>query len=88
MAGFEVLEHAFEPGALADAKARLEPKPGDNFHTYLWRLAAGSRDIVIKAMEDTVSGTLSPVHVNLPSRQWFAPTLGGYVWTGLSRGVW
>ena len=69
-------------------QSRLEPKLGDNFHTYLWRLAAGSRDIVIKAMEDAVSGTLSPVHVNLPSRQWFAPTLGGYVWTGLSRGVW
>ena len=69
-------------------QSRLEPKPGDNFHTYLWRLAAGSRDIVVKAVEDAVSGTLSPVHVDLPSRQWFAPTLGGYVWTGLSRGVW
>ncbi|MEQ8557865.1 MAG: formyl transferase [Henriciella sp.] len=69
-------------------QSRLEPKPGDNFHTYLWRLAAGSRGIVIEAMEDALAGTLSPVHVNLPSNQWFAPTLGGYVWAGLSRGVW
>ena len=69
-------------------QARLQPKPGDNFHTYLWRLAAGSRGIVIEAMEDALSGELCPVHVNLPSRQWFAPTLGGYVWAGLSRGVW
>ena len=69
-------------------QSRLRPEPGDTFHTYLWRQAAGSRDIVVSAMQDAVSGTLSPVHVNLPSRQWFAPTLGGYVWAGLRRGVW
>ena len=69
-------------------QSHMQPEPGDNFHTYLWRLAAGSRQIVVKAMEDAVSGSLSPVHVNLPSRQWFAPTLGGYVWAGLRRGVW
>ena len=69
-------------------QSRLEPKPGDNFHTYLWRLAAGSRDIVIEAMQDAIAGELAPVTVNLPSRQWFAPTLGGYVWAGVSRGIW
>ncbi|WP_158085744.1 formyl transferase [Henriciella aquimarina] len=69
-------------------QSHLQPAPRDNFHTYLWRLAAGSRDITVKAVEDALSGKLSPIHVNLPSRQWFAPTLGGYLWAGLSRGVW
>lgn len=69
-------------------QSHVETEPGDNFHTYLWRLAAGSRDIVIRGMEDALRGTLTPRQVDLPSRQWFAPTFGGYVWTGLRRGVW
>ena len=69
-------------------QSRPAPQPGDNFHTCLWRLAAGSREIVIQAMEDAVEGRLQPVEVDMASRQWFAPTFGGYVWAGLSRGVW
>ena len=69
-------------------QSKVDVAPEDNFHTYLWRMAAGSRDIVIKAMDDALNGKLAPTKVNLPSRQWFAPTLGGYVWTGLRRGVW
>jgi hypothetical protein len=74
--------------ALANKEPRVEVQPEDNFHTYLWRMAAGSRDIAVKAMRDAVSGALSPYAVDLPSKQYFAPTLGGYVWTGLSKGVW
>lgn len=69
-------------------QSHLDVDPRDNFHTYLWRIAAGSRDIVIAAMEDALNGTLSPRRVNLPSKQYFAPTLGGYLWTGVSKGVW
>jgi hypothetical protein len=69
-------------------QSKVQVEPGDNFHTYLWRMAAGSRGIVIRAMEDALSGQLSPTMVDLPSKQWFAPTLGGYVWAGLRRGVW
>ena len=69
-------------------QSRVEVQPEDNFHTYLWRMAAGSRNIAVKAMRDAVSGALSPYAVDLPSKQYFAPTLGGYVWTGLSKGVW
>lgn len=69
-------------------QSRVEIDPRDNFHTYLWRIAAGSRDIAIRAMEDALSGQLSPQRVDLPSRQYFAPTLGGYVWNGISKGVW
>ena len=60
----------------------------DNFHTYLWRIAAGSREIVVRAVEDALQDQLSPRAVDLPSRQYFAPTLGQYVWTGVRKGVW
>ncbi len=69
-------------------QSRVETDPRDNFHTYLWRLAAGSREIVVAAVQDALNDDLHPYEVDLPSRQYFAPTLGGYVWTGLSRGVW
>ena len=69
-------------------QSHLEPDPRDNFHTYLWRLAAGSRDIVVAAIEDALNDTLSPRQVDLPSKQYFAPTFGGYLWTGFSKGVW
>ena len=82
-----LIDEGVDTGAVL-YQSRLKPEAGDNFHTYLWRLAAGSRGIVIKAMTDAIEGKLSPVTVNLPSRQWFAPTLGGYVWSGVMRGVW
>ncbi len=69
-------------------QSRVETDPRDNFHTYLWRLAAGSREIVISAIEDALNDELNPQIVDLPSRQYFAPTFGGYLWTGLSKGVW
>lgn len=69
-------------------QSHLEADPRDNFHTYLWRLAAGSREIVISAIEDAISDNLKPHRVDLQSKQYFAPTLGGYVWTGFSKGVW
>ena len=69
-------------------QTRVDVQPEDNFHTYLWRMAAGSRDIVIRAMEDALHDRLAPRAVDLPSRQWFAPTLGGYLWSGFSKGVW
>jgi len=60
----------------------------DNFHTYLWVMDAGSRDIVTREIEDAVSGNLNTNTLNMPSNQYFAPTLGGYLWSGVTRGVW
>ena len=69
-------------------QSRVDTLPGDNFHTYIWRIAAGSRHIVLQAMADAVNGTLTPYKREMTSRQYFAPTLGGYLWTGVSKGVW
>lgn len=69
-------------------QARVTPDERDAFYTYIWTMAAGSREIVVKAMEDALAGRLAPHEVNLPSHQYFAPTLGGYLMTGLKRGVW
>ncbi|MEL6473268.1 MAG: formyl transferase [Pseudomonadota bacterium] len=65
-----------------------EPTRKDNFHTYLWLLAAKSRDMVVRAIDDALGDRLQAYSVDLPSRQWFAPTLGGYLKAGVTRGVW
>lgn len=69
-------------------QARGRPEPGDNFMTYAFRQAAMSRDICVRAVEDTLAGRLKPVPTDLPSRLWYHPTLWGYLWTGVTRGVW
>lgn len=69
-------------------QSEVRTKPGDNFHTYIWRIAAGSREIVIRAMQDALNGTLTPYKREMSSKQYFAPTFGGYLWTGLTKGVW
>lgn len=69
-------------------QARVHADPADNFHTYIWRIAAKTRHLVTQAVEDALNGHLVPYAVDLPSNQYFAPTLGGYLKAGLMRGVW
>jgi methionyl-tRNA formyltransferase len=69
-------------------QSQCEATKRDNFHTYLYVLAAGSRGIVIKAIEDALAGQLKPYDRDLPSQQYFFPTFGQYVVGGLTRGVW
>ncbi len=73
-------------GILYQSHVKVSAK--DNFHTYIWVMAAGSREICIAAIDDALQGQLQPHKVDLPSHQYFAPTLGGYLWTGLRRGIW
>ncbi len=69
-------------------QVRGKPEPGDNLTNYALRLAAMSRDICIRALEDSLEGRLKPQTPDLPSKQWYHPTIWFYVWTGLTKGVW
>jgi formyl transferase-like protein len=69
-------------------QACTEFAPDDNIATYQHRQMAVALPLLIRAIEDAVAGRLQPRTVNLPSRQWFHPTLWGYITTGMMRGVW
>lgn len=69
-------------------QSRVSTQPGDNIHTYMWRITACSRGIILKAIRDALDEDLKPRQVSLPSRQFDTPTLGYYLWTGLTRKVW
>jgi methionyl-tRNA formyltransferase len=60
----------------------------DSFSTYYYLQAGVSRPLVVKSLEDALSGSLKPYRNNLPSQQFYHPTLWGYLWTALSKGVW
>ena len=69
-------------------QVRGKPGHGDNIALYALRLAAMSRETCAKSVEDVLGGRLAPVAPDLPSRQWYHPTIWFYLWTGLTRGVW
>jgi folate-dependent phosphoribosylglycinamide formyltransferase PurN len=67
---------------------RLPPMPDGSIVTYPFAQAAAARDLVVATLERALAGDLATDDPPLPSRQWFHPTLWGYFWTGLTRGVW
>lgn len=69
-------------------QARFTATASDNFITYFYIQAAIARPLVIKAVQDALSGRLRPVEVKLPSQQFYHPTLWFYLWTGWTKGVW
>ena len=62
--------------------------PADNIATYQHRQMATALPLLIRAIDDALAQRLAPHRVELPSRQWFHPTLWGYLRTGVLQGVW
>jgi folate-dependent phosphoribosylglycinamide formyltransferase PurN len=60
----------------------------DNFQTYHFAQMAQAIPLMIQALEDAVAGRLKPFKPDLPSQQFFMPTMWGYAWAGLTKGVW
>jgi folate-dependent phosphoribosylglycinamide formyltransferase PurN len=69
-------------------QARSTFTKADNFQTYHFAQMAQAAPLLIQAIEDALAGQLKPSKPNLPSQQFFMPTLWGYVWAGLTKGVW
>ena len=69
-------------------QARCAFAPDDTISSYQFVQAARALPLFVRAIEDALGDRLNPHFVALPSRQWFPPTLGRYLVTGLSKGVW
>jgi len=69
-------------------QARFEATKADNFITYFYIQAAIARPLAVKAVEDALAQRLKPVKVDLPSQQFYHPTLWFYLWTAWTKGVW
>ncbi|WDZ78686.1 formyl transferase [Ensifer adhaerens] len=69
-------------------QSRQTPARSDTMHTYPLLQTAASTDIAIAGVADALAGTLRPVDVAGPSRQWYHPPIWTWVWNGLRRGIW
>lgn len=69
-------------------QVRSRPKPGDSIPSYAMTMASFSADACAEAIEAVTTGPVEIVETNLPSRQWYHPTIWFYLWTGLTKGVW
>ncbi|MCB1380117.1 MAG: formyl transferase [Alphaproteobacteria bacterium] len=67
---------------------RFAATAADSFSTYYYIQAGVSRRLVTRAIEDALAGRLKPYKSDLPSQQHFHPTLWGYLWTAVTKGVW
>ena len=82
-----LVDEGVDTGAIL-YQERFAATAADSFETYYYLQAGVSRHLAVKAVEDALAGRLSPVSSDLPSRQYHLPTLWGYLWRGLVRGVW
>ncbi len=69
-------------------QSRVTFAPDDTIASYQHVQAAHALPLFARAIEDALARRLAPRTVDLPSRQWFPPTLWGYLTTGIVRGVW
>jgi hypothetical protein len=69
-------------------QTRVTFAPEDTIASYQYVQAAYALPLFARAIEDAKAGRLTPRTVDLPSRQYFPPTLWGYLATGFTRGVW
>ena len=69
-------------------QAFLKPDPRETLLTDSLAMAAGSREIVVRAVEDALNGTLAPKPSQLPSVQRFHPPIWTYLKTGLIKRIW
>ncbi|SOE09758.1 formyl transferase-like protein [Hoeflea halophila] len=69
-------------------QAFMKPDPRETLLTDSLAMAAGSRDIAVRAVVDALSGNLQTRPSNLPSVQRFHPPIWTYLITGLFKRVW
>ena len=86
-----MIDAGVDTGAVV-AQAAIAPGPRDTFFSYPMLQMATAMPLLLEAVREARSGQLSPRpaarHADGESRQYYHPTLWGYVATGLRRGVW
>jgi phosphoribosylglycinamide formyltransferase-1 len=81
-----LVDRGVDTGAVI-AQARIEPSRRDNFATYpLLQLTEGL-PLLVEAVRAALEDRVVQVPAAGPSRQWYHPTMWGYLWTWIRRGV-
>lgn len=68
---------------------RLKPSRRDNISTYPLLITAVSTQITVQAIEDALSGSLSPKTPKASaSKLRFPPAIWTWIWHGVTKGIW
>lgn len=72
------------------AQARISPSASDSYFTYHWLQLAAALPLLICTVQAALAGRLvtNEPKQGVSSRQYYHPTLCGYLSTGLKRGIW
>jgi methionyl-tRNA formyltransferase len=82
-----LIDAGIDTGAVL-AQARIEPGPEDSFVTYPFLQLAAAVPLLERAVTEGLAGTLHPVApMDTSSKLFSHPTLPGYLWRRLTRGV-
>ncbi len=68
-------------------QAVIQPEKKDNFTTYPYYQTAAGIPLMRKAIEDAAAGSLKKIEPKLESQIWYHPTIWGYIWHFLTKGV-
>jgi folate-dependent phosphoribosylglycinamide formyltransferase PurN len=84
-----VVDAGVDTGAIV-AQARISPSASDSYFTYHWLQLAAALPLLIHTVQAALEGRLvtNEPKQGVSSRQYYHPTLFGYLWTGLRRGIW
>lgn len=84
-----VTVHLVDPGIDTGdiiGQREIAPTPRDTIATYPLLQIAAAIPVLIEALREPTG--IRAYSANGDSAIWYHPTLWGYVWTGLARGVW
>jgi methionyl-tRNA formyltransferase len=72
------------------AQACISPSSADSYFTYHWLQLAAALPLLIRTVQAALAGRLVTIEPKqgVSSRQYYTPTLWGYLWMGFQRGVW
>lgn len=83
-----LVDSGIDTGATLYEK-RIKPSHNDNISTYPLLLTAASTEIVISAIEDALSGSMSPKPpMTNRSVLRYPPTIWAWLWHGIRQKVW
>ncbi len=68
-------------------QSTIQPEKKDNFTTYPYYQTAAGIPLMKKAIEDVISNSIQTIEPKLESKIWYHPTIWGYVWNFLTKGV-
>lgn len=82
-----LVDAGIDTGAIVGQRI-IDPSRSDNLVTYPYLQIEAALLVLVQSVRDALAGRVETTATSGPSGVWYHPTLWGYLWTGITRGVW